>query len=661
VFAAVELGMFIAVLVLARHQWFTHDEWDFIGNRNGGSINDLLRPHNEHWSTLPILVYRGLFNLFGLNSYLPYQTVVLTLHLTAGALLRVIMRRNGVSPWVATAAASLFVLLGAGYQNIIWAFQISFVGSLVFGLGQLLLASHDGPLDRRDWLGLLAGVAGLMCSGVGLTMAVIVGIATLVRRGWRVALFHTGPLALLYGTWWFGYAHRYYHGPGIHGGLGLLARWVETGLQASFEAMGQVPGVSVALAIILVVGLPLAWGRLDREELKRRAAAPAALLIGAIILLVTAGSGRAAVYGVSFVSRNGRYFHLVAALMLPAIAVATDALARRWRVLLPVVLVPFVIGIPGNLEALANPGSLWATKSQIFYRQSMLSLANSPVASDVPRSIRADNVIRVFKPGEQYSVTIGWLLDQKAAGRIPDPNFNPRVKANAILGLALQQSHSSFASTDAASGAPASLAATPPPTSSVAELPASTVPLVRIDNNPKVGPILVDNDGMALYTLTNGYRPLPCTGTCGATWRPLLAPAGTKTVSGGSGVTGLGATGSGKVVTYWGYPLFRYLGDTGPGDTKGSEVKSFGGVWHTLRVGTTKVCTQLTAPVTRRLEKGESIGIKGGTVGVIYFGPHGQSDLRIFNPAAGNTLQALAGPLTVQIEQAGAQPTTLCM
>ena len=63
-------------------------------------------------------------------------------------------------------AAGLFLFLGSGYQNIVWAFQIGFVGSLVFGLAHLLLIDHDGGFDRRDALGLAFGLAGLMCSGV---------------------------------------------------------------------------------------------------------------------------------------------------------------------------------------------------------------------------------------------------------------------------------------------------------------------------------------------------------------------------------------------------------------------------------------------------------------------------------------------------------------
>ena len=165
---------------------------------------------NEHWSTLPILVYRTLWHFFGLRTYVPYQLITIVLHLTAAVLLRAVMRRAGVNPWIATAATSLFALFGAGDRDIVLAFQMAWGASLVLGLTHLILADHDGRIDRRDWLGLLAGAAGLLCSGVAVTMVFVVGLAALVRRGWRAALFHAAPLGLLYVGWWFAFARDRY-------------------------------------------------------------------------------------------------------------------------------------------------------------------------------------------------------------------------------------------------------------------------------------------------------------------------------------------------------------------------------------------------------------------------------------------------------------------
>src|SRR5204863_5477275 len=110
------------------------------------------------------------------------------------ALLRIVMRRAGVRPWLATFIAFVFVFFGSGAENILIAFQITFVGSLMFGLVQLVLADHEGTWDRRDWIGLLAGFAGLMCPGVAIAMTIVVGIAMLLRPAWPIAPLHPAPL-----------------------------------------------------------------------------------------------------------------------------------------------------------------------------------------------------------------------------------------------------------------------------------------------------------------------------------------------------------------------------------------------------------------------------------------------------------------------------------
>ena len=61
-------------------------------------------------------------------AYRMYWAFIATV--SAAALLRAVMIRARVNPWVATLVASTFVLFGAGQQNIEWAFQIGFVGSV---------------------------------------------------------------------------------------------------------------------------------------------------------------------------------------------------------------------------------------------------------------------------------------------------------------------------------------------------------------------------------------------------------------------------------------------------------------------------------------------------------------------------------------------------
>lgn len=414
-FAAVELVAFGLWLYLGRFQWFYRDEWEFIAGRTTTDLDTFFRPHNEHWTTVPILAYRLLYWLFGMRSYLPYRLMVLAVYLTAAALLLLIMRRAGVHPWIATAAASLFVFFGAGWQNIIQPFQVCFTAALMFGLLQLLLADHDGPFDRRDWLGIGAGLFGLMSSGVGVAMIVIVGISVCLRRGWRIAMLHIVPAATCYFAWLATIGRRRYRSH--HATPEKVFRFVASGLRGSYRALGQIPALGIVLAVVLIVGLALAIAERRRSQHVYELAAPIALLAGSGIFLTITALGRVE-FGPD-VARASRYLSLVAAMTLPALAVAADAFVRRWRRLLPLAIAIFIVGIPGNISALADKQrSLKPTYNAT--RRTILSLGRVPRARMTPRSLHPD-------PVGAGPVTIGWLLDGVAQHKIPAPGAIPRT------------------------------------------------------------------------------------------------------------------------------------------------------------------------------------------------------------------------------------------
>jgi hypothetical protein len=404
-FAIVEGAAFAYYLVLAHTQWFFADEWEFLAGR-GLNVHDLLRAHYGHWVAVPVVVYRVLWAVVGLRSYLPYAAVTIALHLTAAALLLVIMRRSGVRPWTSALVASVFVLFGAGAQDLLWAFQVTFTGALVLGLTQLLCADHDGPVDRRDWLGMLAGLLALMCSGVAVTMVIVVGIAALLRRGWRVAALHTVPLAIVYGAWWA----RYSHGKYTFGGTPReILDWSISGGAGVFGALGQIPGVGWAVGLILVCGIGLVLRARGAAVLRERLSMPAALLIGAIAFLVIAGYDRGAV-GASF-ARSSRYLHMLAALAIPAIAVAIDAIVDRSKLFGSIALAALLVGIPGNLAYARDRAHRDEPRAEAT-RQLMLSIPRMALARRVPRELRPE-------PNLSSQVTVGWLLDGVASGRLP--------------------------------------------------------------------------------------------------------------------------------------------------------------------------------------------------------------------------------------------------
>jgi hypothetical protein len=356
-------------------------------------------------------VYRALWQLFGLRTYVPYQLVAILLHLTVAGLLRQVMRRAGVGPWIATVAASLFALFGAGDQDIVWAFQMAWSAALVLGLTHLVLADHDGTIDRRDWVGLLAGLAAVLCSGVAVTMVVVVGLSALVRRGWRAAMFHTAPLGLVYLVWWLAFARNEY--TAAQGSAGGILRFVWSGISTTFDEIGQLPGVGIVVGVLLAVGLFLAWGGLDLDVLRRLAAAPGALLVGSVVFLAIAGVGRAADFGAEM-ARTSRYLHVVAALSLPAIGVAVDALMRRSRLVGTLAVATLVIGIAGNVDLLAHHDT--RSRDSLGTPGFMLAIPRVPLAREVPRPVRPN-------PELAPEVTVGWLVDGVAEGRVPDPGL----------------------------------------------------------------------------------------------------------------------------------------------------------------------------------------------------------------------------------------------
>jgi hypothetical protein len=425
VFAGVEVGAFAYYLVLARTQWFFADEWEFLSAR-GLNVHDLLRAHYGHWVAVPIVAYRVLWAIVGLRSYLPYASVTIALHLTAAALLWVVMRRSGVGPWTSALAASVFALFGAGAQDLLWAFQVTFTGALVFGLAHLLLADHDGPVDRRDWSGLGAGLLALACSGVAVTMVVVVGSATLIRRGWRVAALHSAPLGVVYVGWWARYSRGRHT---FRGSARQVFDWVVSGAAGLFGALGQIPGVGWVLGLGLVGGLALALRDRGLPAIRARSSMAVALLIGAVAFLVIAGYDRGGV-GASF-ARSSRYLHILAALVIPAIAVAIDTLLRRSQALGCLALAALLVGVPGNIARADDYAQRQRSRDDAT-RQLMLSIVRSPLARKAPRELRPE-------PNLAPTLTIGWLIDGVASGRVPARSPGPARERHNRLRLSLME------------------------------------------------------------------------------------------------------------------------------------------------------------------------------------------------------------------------------
>jgi hypothetical protein len=386
-----------------------------------------MRAHYGHWVALPLLVYRGLWWAAGLRSYLPYAGLAIGLHCAAAVLLWMVMRRAQVRAWTGTVVASAFVLFGAGAQDILWAFQIAFAGALVLGLVHLVLADHDGPLDRRDWFGIAAGFLALLCSGVAVTMVGVVGLATLLRRGWRVAAVHTVPLAAVYGAWWLAASRGKYSSAGS---ARAVVDWTVTGVSRLFGALGSLPGVGGIVAVVLVAGGVLAVQQRRPVAVRRELAVPVAMLAGMFAFVVIAALDRSG-FG-SNAARAGRFLHVTAALLLPALAVAIDSLFSRWRLVGVAAFAALLIGVPGNV-ADARDYSRRQHEIDAATRRVMLTVPRAPEAGRAPAGLRPE-------PNRAPTVTLGWLRAGVASGRIPETRAPAAREAATIrLRLALME------------------------------------------------------------------------------------------------------------------------------------------------------------------------------------------------------------------------------
>ncbi|HEX4107488.1 MAG TPA: hypothetical protein VHX88_05105 [Solirubrobacteraceae bacterium] len=126
------------------------------------------------------------------------------------------------------------------------------------------------------------------------------------------------------------------------------------------------------------------------------------------------------------------------------------------------------------------------------------------------------------------------------------------------------------------------------PPASAADTPGAIVQ-VTTGRLSGIGTSLIDGHRDTLYAFTSDQdRKVTCTGGCAFVWRPLLVTPGQKVIASGGARrsllgTDLNPAGGGRVVTYAGWPLYRFTGDI-PGAAVGEQLPDEGGTWATMSV-----------------------------------------------------------------------------
>jgi hypothetical protein len=343
------------VLYLTSYKNFFYDEWSFISSRRPWQLNALLLPHNGHWTTLPILLWKLLFVTVGLRSHLPYQAALLAVHIAAVCLLfALIRRRSGDIP--ALGSAVILLVLGSGADDIVWAFQVTAVGSVAFGLLAMLLLEGDPPFPGRLAPVSVALLCSLMCSSVGLAFLVAVAAELLADRRRRRFMLVLALPTVAFAEWFLALDTGLVQGSSgvsqdlLHGATGFsyivdTTRFVVRGLGASAAGVFGAPEIAgIALLVALIVLVALNWNSTRRVESWQIGSFAGFLFFFALIAF-----GRVQL-GTDLASQT-RYVYVGVVFLLPLFADALRALpwSGLWR---PALVATFMVCILGNVVRL---------------------------------------------------------------------------------------------------------------------------------------------------------------------------------------------------------------------------------------------------------------------------------------------------------------------
>ena len=251
-----------AVLWLSRSYTFYFDEWSFILTAPDWTWATYLEPHNEHPSMLLRIIYAALLNTVGLRSYLPYMIVLLLLHLANVVLVFEVIRRRA-GDLIGIGAAVVLLVLGTGWEDILWAFQMAWLASIALGLAAILaLQARSTPARTAFAAGAIT--ASLMFSGIGLVFAIVAALLLFLTPGRRRDLLWLAPTGVALVAWYlaFGRLGTHPNPQPTAANVFLVPQYALWGLSQSASGLiGETGWVGAPILGAAVAALALTWSR----------------------------------------------------------------------------------------------------------------------------------------------------------------------------------------------------------------------------------------------------------------------------------------------------------------------------------------------------------------------------------------------------------------
>lgn len=410
------------LMYISRNATFHYDEWSFILDRRGHGLNTLFAPHNEHVSTVPILIFKVLLHTVGLRHYWPFQVLPIAIELVIAGLVYA-LARSAIGAWAALVPALLVAGFGTAFQDVLWPFQIGYMIPVATMLAALLL------IKRRTLGGDLAACAllivGTFSSSIGPLLAIAVGCALLLdgRRWVRISRTALLPI-VLYAAW------------SSHWGTAVV-RWqrsltvpsqVLDRISNNLSALTATPdryGAALAIALVGVLVFHIVTRRYVSQTL-------VAAAMGALLVMVAQAMFRPGVV-------VSRYFHAPGVLMVVVIV----ELLAVYRLPRPTTVQAVAAGALALVVVMAGQASAYLNGAQVFGQWGQFtnaSLGAMQIAeSRATRTFRPDPVRIPQMNTTKYLWAVhtfgSFAPDIAELRRLPE---NARENADSVLAQALR-------------------------------------------------------------------------------------------------------------------------------------------------------------------------------------------------------------------------------
>jgi hypothetical protein len=185
-----------------RGQTFYSDEWGrlFFPNSQNDSFESLLRWRSGHLVVLHVLLYKGLFGVFGADSYLPFR-IVEALLLGICGLLFYSLARTRTGPWPSVAATVMLLFLGSAWEVTATPYGTVILLPLAFGLAALVCLQRFP--QRGDILACLLLIAAVASHSDGLAFVAGATVLLALQSGRRLLtrVWVVGVPGVLYVAW----------------------------------------------------------------------------------------------------------------------------------------------------------------------------------------------------------------------------------------------------------------------------------------------------------------------------------------------------------------------------------------------------------------------------------------------------------------------------